>query len=204
MSLSLFRSPLRGIRPSQIKAHFHTITIHKLLVMRYCFYCGLYRQGLLHDLSKYSPAEFWIGARYYQGNRSPNDAERQTTGASTAWMHHKGRNRHHFEYWTDYQVTKDGIIMTGTPMPARYVAEMLCDRIAACRVYQGDKYNPRMPLEYFLRGNKHKGLMHPETAELLEKLLQMTADRGERRTFAYIRRQLSGPAPFAQLTKKNV
>lgn len=199
MPLPLFGSMFRGISLSRAKAHFRTITTHKLLVMRYCFQCGLYRQGLLHDLSKYSASEFWIGARYYQGNRSPNDAERQSTGASTAWMHHKGRNKHHFEYWTDYQKTEDGIIVAGTPMPVRYIAEMLCDRIAACRVYQGDKYNSRMPLEYFLRGNKHKGLMHPETADLLEKLLRMTASYGERRTFAYIRRQLSGSAPFDKL-----
>ena len=37
--------------------HFKTITRHKLLVMRYCFRIGLYKQGLLHDLSKYEPVE---------------------------------------------------------------------------------------------------------------------------------------------------
>ena len=85
--------------------HFLTITRHHNLVMGYCFRAGLYRQGLLHDLSKYSPAEFLVGAKYYQGNRSPNNAEREDIGVSTAWLHHKGRNRHHFEYWIDY--TKD-------------------------------------------------------------------------------------------------
>ena len=84
--------------------HFKTITHHKLLVMKYCFRIGLYRQGLLHDLSKYSPTEFCVGARYYQGTRSPNNAEREATGASRSWMHHKGRNRHHFEYWVDYGI----------------------------------------------------------------------------------------------------
>ena len=29
-----------------IKGHFETITRHKLLVMKYCFECGLYQQGL--------------------------------------------------------------------------------------------------------------------------------------------------------------
>ena len=81
--------------------HFKTITSHKLLVMKYCFQVGLYRQGLLHDLSKYTPTEFWRGAVYYQGNRSPNDEERRENGCSVAWMHHKGRNKHHYEYWTD-------------------------------------------------------------------------------------------------------
>lgn len=81
-----------------IWGHFKTITAHKLLVMKYCFKIGLYKQGLLHDLSKYAPSEFLVGARYYQGTRSPNNAEREDTGVSTAWMHHKGRNKHHFEY----------------------------------------------------------------------------------------------------------
>ena len=59
-----------------IKGHFETITRHKLLVMKYCFACGLYEQGLAHDLSKYSPTEFIPGCIYYQGDHSPNEAER--------------------------------------------------------------------------------------------------------------------------------
>ena len=86
--------------------HFKTITYHKYLVAKGCFRVGLYRQGLLHDLSKYSPAEFLVGARYYQGNRSPNNAEREAIGYSSAWLHHKGRNKHHYEYWIDYS-TRD-------------------------------------------------------------------------------------------------
>ena len=54
-----------------IKGHFETITRHKLLVMKYCFECGLYEQGLAHDLSKYSPTEFIPGCIYYQGDHSP-------------------------------------------------------------------------------------------------------------------------------------
>ena len=77
--------------------HFKTITSHKFLVMKYCFKVGLYKQGFLHDLSKYSPTEFMVGAKYYQGTRSPNNAEREATGVSTSWLHHKGRNKHHFE-----------------------------------------------------------------------------------------------------------
>ena len=86
--------------------HFKTITRHKYLVMKGCFAVGLYRQGLTHDLSKYEPSEFLIGARYFQGDRSPNNAEREEKGYSSAWLHHKGRNRHHYEYWIDYS-TRD-------------------------------------------------------------------------------------------------
>lgn len=104
--------------------HFKTITTHKMWVMRYCFKIGLYWQGLTHDLSKYSPTEFLVGMKYYQGDRSPNNAEREDTGMSKSWMHHKGRNKHHFEYWIDYGINCDTIIK-GVPMPRRYVAEMI-------------------------------------------------------------------------------
>ena len=82
--------------------HFCTITHHKILVMKGCFRVGLYRQGLMHDLSKYGWTELRVGAKYYQGTRSPNTAEREKLGYSTAWLHHKGRNKHHYEYWIDY------------------------------------------------------------------------------------------------------
>src|SRR5574344_126640 len=105
----------------QVLAHFRTITHHRHLVCAYCFRLGLYRQGLMHDLSKYSPLEFWRGAKYYQGYRSPNDAERKENGVSLAWLHHKGRNRHHFEYWIDYCIAADGsVYMGGCKMPLRY------------------------------------------------------------------------------------
>ncbi len=170
--------------------HFKTITRHRHLVMRYCFRLGLYRQGLAHDLSKYSPAEFLKGARYYQGFRSPNDAERRATGVSTAWLHHKGRNRHHFEYWTDYNIREDGsIAYEGLKMPVRYVAEMFCDRVAACRVYMGEKYTNAAPYDYYVRARGHAP-MHPETGALLEEMLRVLKDEGEEAAFAHIRNKL--------------
>ena len=141
-------------------------------------------QGLLHDLSKYSPSEFFVGAKYYQGNRSPNEAEREAYGYSKAWMHHKGRNRHHFEYWTDYDPkTKE---LTPVEMPLKYVKEMFCDRVAASKIYLGDKYTDEAPINYFLKG-KGRRLIHPKTSDLLEQFLVMLRDEGEEKTFAYIR-----------------
>ena len=67
--------------------HLFTVLHHKKLVLRYCFRLGLYRQGICHDLSKFSPVEFFAGVRYFQGNRSPNDAERQDKGYSAACLH---------------------------------------------------------------------------------------------------------------------
>ena len=167
--------------------HFKTITHHRFLVMAGCFRVGLIYQGLTHDLSKYSPTEFWEGARYYQGNRSPNAAEREDKGYSEAWMHHKGRNRHHYEYWTD--MNRQTRSYESVPMPKRYLAEMVMDRIAACKTYEGKAYTPASALNYFLK-SRERELMHPKTREELEVLLRMLQDRGEGETFRYIRQML--------------
>ena len=112
-----------------VLGHLKTITKHHNLVMGYCFRAGLYQQGLLHDLSKLSPEEFLVGAKYYQGTRSPNNAEREATGVSRAWLHHKGRNKHHYEYWIDYDMNApEGRGLGGMQMPRKYVAEMIFDR----------------------------------------------------------------------------
>ena len=164
--------------------HLKTVNHHRRLVRKGCFSVGLYWQGLTHDLSKYSFAEFWQGVKYFQGTRSPNAREREEKGYSVAWMHHKGRNKHHYEYWTDY----DAVTKNNGPvaMPVRYVTEMFCDRVAACKTYMKDKYTDRSALEYYDRKKGHRSI-HPETKELLERLLVMLADKGEDETFAYIR-----------------
>lgn len=165
--------------------HLKTINRHRREVIKNCFKAGILRQGLLHDLSKYSPEEFLKGIKYYQGTRSPHEGEREAYGFSYGWMHHKGRNKHHFEYWTDYDpVTR---VMSPVKMPLKYVKEMFCDRVAASKIYMKENYNDGSALEYFLRA-KGKRIIHPETSDLIEKLLIMLRDKGERKTFAYIRR----------------
>ncbi|MDO5125081.1 MAG: DUF5662 family protein [Ruminococcus sp.] len=165
--------------------HFKTITKHRHMVIRHCAKAGILWQGLFHDLSKYSPTEFLTGVKFYLGDRSPNEGERSNHGYSVAWMHHKGRNKHHFEYWTDYDtVTK---IMSPVKMPMRYVKEMFCDRVAASKTYNGENYTDSQPLEYFLR-SKGKRMIHPETSDFLEKLLTMLRDNGEEKTFEYLKK----------------
>ena len=156
--------------------HLKTIKHHKWLVCQGCFKVGLYKQGLLHDLSKYSPTEFLVGCKFYQGTRSPNNAEREVKGYSAAGLHHKGRNRHHYVYWLDYST--DLIVgIIGIKMPVRYVVEMFIDRVAASKNYMKEKYTNQAPLEYYEKGAARLGKMiHPETAELLHQLLKMLAD----------------------------
>ena len=108
-------------------------------------------------------------------------------GYSQSWLHHKGRNRHHYEYWTDYSNATHRV--EPVKMPLKYVIEMFCDRVAACKTYQGEKYNDRKPLEYYQWG-KGRHLMHDETDAFLEKLLILLAEEGEDKTFAWIRAYL--------------
>ena len=164
--------------------HFVTITHHRFLVRKGCFQVGLYWQGLTHDLSKYSWPEFRVGARYYQGVRSPNTAEREDKGYSEAWMHHKGRNRHHYEYWTD--MNRETRNYESLPMPRKYLVEMVMDRIAACKVYQGDAYTDASALIYLEKG-VDRIRMHPRTQRELEYILTMLAEKGEAETFRYLK-----------------
>jgi len=173
--------------------HFVTITRHRWLVRQGCFRVGLYWQGLTHDLSKYSPTEFRVGVKYFQGDKSPNGAERNDKGFSEAWMHHKGRNRHHYEYWTDMSpVTRN---YDAVPMPRKYLVEMVMDRRAACMVYQGEKYTDGSALEYFMK-SRERALMHPQTRQELEYILTMLRDRGEAEVFRYLKEEILRGKPF--------
>lgn len=164
--------------------HFKTITKHRHTVIRHAAKAGILWQGLRHDLSKYSPAEFIQGILNYSGTCSPNEFERKEKGYSEAWLHHKGRNKHHFEYWTDYNPVEKKVLPV--KMPVNYVAEMFCDRVAASKIYQGENYNDEFPYEYFLRGKDRRSI-HKETSDLLEEWLIMLKEKGEDYTLRHIK-----------------
>ena len=163
---------------SKIFQHFKTITYHKYLVMKGCFSIGLYWQGICHDLSKYSPTEFWVGVRFYQGDRSPNNAEREDKGYSASWLHHKGRNKHHYEYWIDYSIKEIKGGMAPAPMPVKYILEMMMDRIAASKVYAKEHYSRHNPLRYYM-GGREDAPLHEKTKKILELLLLILDKYGE-------------------------
>lgn len=172
------------------------------LVRAGCFKIGLYKQGLLHDMSKYTPTEFLVGCKYYQGTMSPNNAEREDKGYSAAWLHHKGRNKHHMEYWIDYgvgdgrdgQKTHRGIC--GMKMPIKYVAEMYVDRVSASKNYQRDKFKLDSPLQYYLKGRKYY-ILNEDTKAMLELLLVMLAVKGEDEVNHFLKYEvLKGKVPY--------
>ncbi len=164
--------------------HLMTVTRHRHAVFVHSVKAGIGFQGLFHDLSKFSPYEFFAGVKYYLGNKSPNEAQRTKFGYSAAWLHHKGRNKHHFEYWTDYSKIAGKVIPI--KMPLKFLKEMFCDRVAASKIYQGKNYKDSHPYEYFMRGKPNR-FIHEETSDLLEKLLLMLKEKGEKETFSFIK-----------------
>lgn len=146
-----------------LKLHIKKIMTHRKWVRHYCFKCGLYVQGLLHDLSKYSPTELIESVRYYQGDRSPILACKEDKGYSMAWFHHRGRNKHHWEYWVD-NFDKG---MTTVIIPEKYALEMFCDFLGAGQAYMGDMYTPYKELEWW-KSKRDKYVIHPAIKEFFD------------------------------------
>lgn len=164
--------------------HLNTVNKHRAMVCKLCFKCGLYWQGLTHDLSKYSPVEFWNGVKFYTGTRSPHLGERAAYGYSKAWLNHKGHNKHHGEYWQD--IRPNGLTEP-IQMPTKYFIEMICDRVAASMVYNGANYNDSMPLDYYL-SHKDENQFHELTHAAIVYWLEMIAAKGSEETFEKLKR----------------
>ena len=178
----------------RIFGHFLTITKHRHEVVRLCFRAGIGFQGLFHDLSKYSPTEFIPGVRFYTGKESPNNGERRSCGYSLAWMHHKGRNKHHFEYWYDYDMVTKKIVPVD--MPDRYIKAMCCDRIAASTVYNKENYTTKSPLNYLQKSTAREKMTETTYRKLLY-LLTMLAEKGEKETLKRMRQMREIPEAVA-------
>lgn len=155
--------------------HFKTICRHKYFVYRECRACGLTWQGITHDLSKFSAIEFIPSAKYFQGNRSPIEAEKEGCGYSFAWLHHKGCNPHHWEFWTDF-AEEDGSIIANK-IPYKYVVEMICDWIGAGKAYQKEAWTQDSPMNHYKKMRKGR-YFNPETDALIVSFLECIRDKG--------------------------
>ena len=154
-------------------SHLFLVLRHKWRVFVNCVKCGLIWRGLVHDLSKFSPTEFFESVKYYQGDRSPIGACRRATGMSRAWLHHKGRNKHHIEYWTDAECSVQPL------MPYSYAVECVCDKLAATRVYAGKNYSTDLPLKHWEKyGNQVPG--NPKTMAFVEAVFEDVKQYGEK------------------------
>lgn len=154
--------------------HLKTVCRHKHYVLKECAACGILWQGLMHDLSKFDPVEFWSSAKYFQGSRSPIEAEKEAIGYSKAWLHHKGHNKHHWEYWTDF--TDDGEIIANE-MPINYVVEMVCDWIGAGKAYSKEKWTQNSPMIHYTKMRKGR-YFHPNTDKLIIEFLTIISNDG--------------------------
>lgn len=147
--------------------HFKTICIHKFWVFYYCCLAGIPIQGIVHDLSKFSITEFKESIKYYTGDRSPIDKCKEENGYSMAWLHHRGRNKHHYEYWVD-NFDKGG---TSIKMPFKYALEMLCDYLGAGRAYSKDKFTIKGEIDWWNSKKDNAKSMHPLIKEFMNYAL---------------------------------
>ena len=147
--------------------HLKTILTHKKWVFFFARKLGIGWQGFWHDMSKFSPTEFMESIKYYTGTRSPIDVCKEQNGYSKAWLHHKGRNPHHYEYW------QDNFDKGGEPlkMPDKYVKEMICDYLAAGKAYMKDSFTFQAEWEWWGNKNKNKLAMHPDNWIVINTVL---------------------------------
>ena len=156
--------------------HFKKICIHKYWVFYYCCKAGIPIQGVTHDLSKFSPTEFFESIKYYQGTSSPIDACKKVNGYSMAWFHHKGRNPHHYEYWQDnFDYGGEQVVM-----PKKYATEMLCDYLGAAKAYMGNNFSFKDELSWWNNKKSHGIAMHPKTLYFMDKMFKFLARYGEK------------------------
>lgn len=155
--------------------HLHTINKHRWKVFQLCLKAHIPLQGLTHDLSKYSPVEFFEGVKYYtNGKHSPIVDAKKDLGYSNAWLHHKGKNKHHHEYWYDYSAPNK------TPViPLKYSIEMICDMVAAAKIYQGKNYT-NMSAYYYWNKVRDDTLINKNIQSFITEVLELLGAHGEK------------------------
>ncbi len=145
--------------------HFIVITKHRWVVFKLCCRVGEPWRGFVHDLSKYSPTEFFESVKYFNGKHSPITDCKKDKGYSEAWLHHKAHNKHHIDYWVDLSASNKTPII-----PYPYVAEMLCDKLAAGIIYKGKEWTKEYELQYWLH-ERDKALVNPQIEKLITDFL---------------------------------
>src|SRR5664280_1736204 len=84
------------------------VVCHRWFVFIECCKLGIPWQGIVHDLSKFRPSEFFPYARHFHGVGAKEWRDKTgyykptDTGDSAfdfAWFLHQKRNAHHWQYW---------------------------------------------------------------------------------------------------------
>jgi len=153
--------------------HIKLVMKHKYQVFKLCCKIGMPFRGFMHDWSKFSPTEFVESVKYYNGKRSPITFAKQENGYSKAWLHHKGRNRHHYEYWYDSRAPEPTPIM-----PYKNVAEMICDKLAASQTYLGKDWKKDAPLNYWITKEVNDNIINENIKDMLTEVFNQVAEKG--------------------------
>lgn len=153
-------------------SHIKTVLKHKWVVLKLAIKAGIPWQGITHDLSKFSITELKESVKYYNGKRSPLALAKEENGYSLAWLHHVGRNKHHYQYWYDYEAPNP------TPkIPYKYVVEMICDSLAAGIIYRGKEWTKEYQLSYWNR-TKERARIAAELRNMLDEVYSLVAQDG--------------------------
>lgn len=149
--------------------HLKRILRHKFWVAYYCFQLGLYKQGILHDLSKFGWYEFSRSVKFYDDNTSPLNKEKEILGYSRSYLHHRGRNPHHYEYWVT-QLDAGGVPVK---IPRKYALELVCDYLAAGKIYSGNSFQGEY--NWWIKYVSSPRAIHPETKEFITQCFKNLA-----------------------------
>lgn len=130
--------------------------LHKWIVFKECAKRGQLWRGLVHDLSKFLPCEYFPYVDHFYGvnNQSAFDH---------AWNRHQKSNKHHWQYWV---LTPDDGEPKALEIPRHYVIELVSDWYSAGMVITGGNN-----LAKWYSANKGKMILHPNTRNYIEHLI---------------------------------
>ena len=157
--------------------HIKLVLKHKWLVFKFSCKIGIPWRGFMHDWSKFSPTEFNESIKYYMGTHSPVTEARKQNGYSKAWVHHVGKNKHHYQYWIDWNSNGPIPVI----MPYKYVAEMICDKLAAGIVYEGKNWTQECEYNYYLK-ERETAIIHESVDKVLMEVFTQVKDNGIKKT----------------------
>lgn len=132
----------------------------------YVFLAGLKTEAplwrlIIHDYSKFSPAEFGpYRDRFFGGRAGVEDKDKDPDNFRIAWLHHIHRNPHHWEHW---------ILRGHEPfeIPNHFIREMVADWMGASRAITGKR-----DITEWYHSTKHKRALHPNTEVIVERLVK--------------------------------
>ena len=160
----------------KIIGHTKTVTKHKWIVFKLACRAGIPWRGLVHDLSKFSPTELGESVKYYVGVHSPITEAKKDKGYSEAWLHHKGRNKHHLEYWIDSDANPVVPVI-----PYKYIVEKVCDDLSAGMVYNGKNWTQDTQYNYYMK-QRERVLVNPKIDDFLTEVYLQVKNNGFNKT----------------------